>query len=103
HSPLPRPALPPFPTRRSSDLDLRPRAEYARRSRLDMDHVAELARMLMGDAVARRRFPLYTNASAIELGGRVHYVEVSYSGRARLDRKSTRLNSSHVSISYAVF
>src|SRR5699024_11940852 len=34
--------------------------------------------------------------------GREH-MELLHSGKVREDRKSTRLNSSHVSISYAVF
>src|SRR5439155_17526675 len=37
------------------------------------------------------------------LAVRRHATEQSRSGREDLDRKSTRLNSSHVAISYAVF
>src|SRR5690625_5722857 len=35
--------------------------------------------------------------------GHAHHVAVRTDHRARQDRKSTRLNSSHVAISYAVF
>src|SRR5690606_39802780 len=67
HSNPPRPSLPSFPTRRSSDLrtgqGLRPGHEEGR------------------GAAGRSRFDR----------------------SPRLDRKSTRLNSSHVKISYAVF
>src|SRR5688572_32510885 len=33
----------------------------------------------------------------------VHYPQIEMVGRGQLDRKSTRLNSSHSQISYAVF
>src|SRR5207245_9107472 len=80
-------ALPSFPTRRSSDLSVarprRPRTarrpSYARGDRRPGGG-REAAR------VARGRT------------GRVHRI-----GRVGRDRKSTRLNSSHGSISYAVF
>src|SRR5436309_4640966 len=62
-----------FPTRRSSDLQ---RAEHA------------------GAVAARARRP----------GARVLVpVVLQHRARAATDRKSTRLNSSHVKISYAVF
>src|SRR5437868_10736186 len=32
-----------------------------------------------------------------------HHIHTAVAGTERIDRKSTRLNSSHVSISYAVF
>lgn len=64
-------------------LELAPRAEYTRHSRIDMDHLAELARVLGEDAEVRRRVPLRTNTSAAEMGGRLHYVETRYAGRTR--------------------
>src|SRR5690606_41934616 len=73
----PLPALRSFPTRRSSDL---------RRERC-LDHGAH--RLVHFDR--SRRFPLWLLGVDRRLGA------------AELDRKSTRLNSSHVKISYAVF
>src|SRR5699024_12486145 len=77
--PLYRPSVPPalhsFPTRRSSDL--RPPAGGGRRRR--DDHSVDLE-----DSVPGALTSLYTDETMS-------------------DRKSTRLNSSHVSISYAVF
>ncbi|MBB4637134.1 lantibiotic dehydratase [Longimicrobium terrae] len=64
-------------------LELAPRGEYTRHSRIDMDHLAELARVLGEDADVRRRVPLRTNSSAAEMGGRLHYVETRYAGRMR--------------------
>src|SRR5439155_17264943 len=43
-----------------------------------------------------------SNLSAVYLGGNVYIIRGTTSPGAR-DRKSTRLNSSHVAISYAVF
>src|SRR5438132_9570288 len=53
-------------------------------------------------------FP-YTTLFRSLMHGRGHFEELTISGlpnlqeRARIDRKSTRLNSSHTVISYAVF
>src|SRR5207253_8848082 len=82
------PPLPSFPTRRSSDLARRertprarpphPRADAARdRQRARRQRVADLQRPQEADEHDRRQ--------------------------PQRDRKSTRLNSSHVAISYAVF
>src|SRR5699024_11823257 len=74
-----------FPTRRSSDL--------AGRSR-------QLALLrLIGASPARLR----RAASAEGLLISIPSAEAARRSRAGEDRKSTRLNSSHVSISYAVF
>src|SRR5699024_12439764 len=77
HSEPPR--LAPFPTRRSSDLAPR-------------DRERPLARRNRGFAPRERAF-------AIHGGQRI----ANALSRGAKDRKSTRLNSSHVSISYAVF
>src|SRR5207253_10158388 len=82
HSAPPPLALHPFPTRRSSDLQ--GVAAAAGGARLQRDDHEPDARLLLG--VAARRRP----------GGRRR-------SRGQQDRKSTRLNSSHVAISYAVF
>src|SRR5699024_11877739 len=79
------PTLPSFPTRRSSDLS--------------KSFIAEVM----------PPFPLYE--SLLDEAGRaaIGSIHNAYRGTAidlcqeGLDRKSTRLNSSHVSISYAVF
>src|SRR5690606_41963700 len=86
----------PFPTRRSSDLvgDGRvPRRVHrvADHGALDVD-----ARLLEGDAGGH--VVLLDALEGLATGG-----EEGGGQRGRLDRKSTRLNSSHVNISYAVF
>src|SRR5690606_41230131 len=80
-------ALPPFPTRRSSDL--------SRVARLSPRHDrVEQAIMTIHIAVA----------GASGRMGRMLIEAVLDAPDAKLvDRKSTRLNSSHVKISYAVF
>src|SRR5207249_6661074 len=89
----PHPYLHSFPTRRSSDLQLqvygRAAEAFERCARLD-DRVARVTAKL---ALARYRDG--------DLGGAV--ASVNETLRLDEDRKSTRLNSSHVSISYAVF
>src|SRR2546421_5970122 len=45
--------------------------------------------------------PLAALALWFSLGG--HYIELAFLNGLRVDRKSTRLNSSHDQISYAVF
>src|SRR5204863_9396173 len=90
-------SLHPFPTRRSSDLDLHP--VDARRERRD------------DQPAGRAREDLLEGLDDLQLGSReaapidVRAVgeEREHAVRAELDRKSTRLNSSHVEISYAVF
>src|SRR5207253_10692847 len=79
-SPAPR-DLHSFPTRRSSDLGSR---QYPRPTRL--------ARRITGDGGNR--------ILVLQRGGR---GAVQVPREAMQDRKSTRLNSSHVAISYAVF
>src|SRR6202045_358531 len=58
---------------------------------------AALARLDPREPRAARRFELYCDG--IELANGFHEL----AGPVREDRKSTRLNSSHVAISYAVF
>src|SRR5207249_6151191 len=101
-APLP-PPLHPFPTRRSSDLESAAslalghldelQAPYAREQcpRLALDsHLAQArAGIVIGDGRRKR------SGQGVELK---HVLEKI----GQLDRKSTRLNSSHVSISYAV-
>src|SRR5699024_12550622 len=92
------PFLLPFPTRRSSDLHLGHLGG-------GIDRAAEDAGQILGQHIAHGGV----------LGGVVGGVKGEAHGRGGVggpvllqlplqgDRKSTRLNSSHVSISYAVF
>src|SRR5690606_41683635 len=84
--------LPSFPTRRSSDLHLYPR--------LGMEG---MLRQMRGEFA----FALYDrDEDALYLVRDRFGIKPLYwtnTGDAFVDRKSTRLNSSHVKISYAVF
>src|SRR5690606_42166356 len=93
----------PFPTRRSSDLLVPIDAEPQPRDERRFEYGAHGRRI--------RLFRAEREASAVDdLGivvaearraGNIAIVDDAL-GRTRLDRKSTRLNSSHVKISYAV-
>src|SRR5699024_12095459 len=82
--PSPPPPLPPSPTRRSSDLPLAPGVGQ-RHHVIDLDRPTGLRTALEVDDVS---------GVGVRQSSRQHHAR---------DRKSTRLNSSHVSISYAVF
>src|SRR5690606_40941347 len=77
-------ALPSFPTRRSSDLDAGGAAFCGWQSR----HRSDVERREVGSRYAGR-YGRGRGAESYTIGP--------------VDRKSTRLNSSHVKISYAVF
>src|SRR5690606_40262028 len=81
-------ALHSFPTRRSSDLD--------REANLDL---------YVERTVALWRFVHPSVQAALELGYDEFQdrMEAGFAASPAEDRKSTRLNSSHVKISYAVF
>src|SRR5690606_40543353 len=89
-----------FPTRRSSDLR-RERAVLDRRDEatpvLGPRHEGRGARGLLEERERTRRVGVHEVEPLV--------LEPREQARARghLDRKSTRLNSSHVKISYAVF
>src|SRR3712207_8340414 len=78
------------------------------RSGLTPGHLTTLVRRKTGRTVLEwivercmaetRRLLLETDLTVEEVGRRVGYGDAGY-----LDRKSTRLNSSHANISYAVF
>src|SRR5207302_5781878 len=102
-SPTAPPALPSFPTRRSSDLGAAPRGTQDHQ---DRHRFGELAG------------PLRAGAPSLGPDGPSEHREGIRRGTCRrdesvarprsvlrdgIDRKSTRLNSSHVKISYAVF
>src|SRR5438874_4553098 len=81
-----------FPTRRSSDL---PDAEGTRREHRQVGRATPEAEPRVG---GRAEDPPGRPGQAVREGRRPHPE-----ARRREDRKSTRLNSSHVEISYAVF
>src|SRR5207245_9702414 len=90
--------LPSFPTRRSSDLDT---------ARLCLDFVHHFHRLDNANhCFLRNGFSNINKGRGVR---RCSAIECSHHGRNdffqlyALDRKSTRLNSSHGSISYAVF
>src|SRR5699024_12584319 len=96
--PGPPPPRPPFPTRRSSDLAMPEYAPLVER----MEQAAALTRGNLSraavDALYGSRVPM--SASRMDKFKSCHFsIREADMG----DRKSTRLNSSHVSISYAVF
>src|SRR5437868_9003975 len=87
----PPPALHSFPTRRSSDLSILNSPPGAIRR----DFATNLG----------RKEERAGHAHQMVGRGKLSHAAPSLAGRGKylLDRKSTRLNSSHVSISYAVF
>src|SRR5207253_5483597 len=91
-----------FPTRRSSDLVQRKEKAVGVSVRQLLDTAKRL-----GLSPGSLRFQIKsisapTNASSIyKIGDRE--ISLPMASSLRVDRKSTRLNSSHVAISYAVF
>src|SRR5699024_12447322 len=83
-----------FPTRRSSDL------EEANRRKAERLY-AQLPTIVAVDH--RRRHGLDPIAPTTDLGYAANFFRMVFDEVPEEDRKSTRLNSSHVSISYAVF
>src|SRR5690606_41886375 len=74
-----------FPTRRSSDL------KTVELAQIDVQRqIAEQQAIVIGEALKHSKIDI--------VGGEVEFFD-----RITRDRKSTRLNSSHVKISYAVF
>src|SRR5699024_12239584 len=92
-------ALHSFPTRRASDLQSAMRLQTASRSSGE-GH--------FGRMKASLPYPVQLCASK-QADKRIHYRKLHFkkfrnaNSISNIDRKSTRLNSSHVSISYAVF
>src|SRR5690606_39721867 len=86
-----------FPTRRSSDL-IRARRGTWEASTLQL-FVERIHPRWMGGG--RREMLILQGSRVIKAGDEA--LAKSASRDAHLDRKSTRLNSSHVKISYAVF
>src|SRR5207253_10055353 len=95
-------ALPSFPTRRSSDLVVvfAPAGAMGVRENIDLDTLAPLP---LGRARIHRTG---SDLTVVAVGHLVHdaiAIADELADEASIDRKSTRLNSSHVAISYAVF
>src|SRR5690606_41476877 len=84
-------ALPPSPTRRSSDLAMFS-THYRQQLNLSGDQ-------LEASLQATRRLAEFVARLEGAAGGAAELAEAA----VRIGRKSTRLNSSHVKISYAVF
>src|SRR5207253_9472920 len=97
------PYLHSFPTRRSSDLPLDLVEEPA--EDLVVDDVPTLAAVELGGVHAAERVPdLHGDPGLDQAAARVGDDDRVRPLRPVVrDRKSTRLNSSHVAISYAVF
>src|SRR5207245_11754126 len=95
--------LTPFPTRRSSDLDGTREAERRERPPLAAAQVALHVHRLVGAVDG----PLGEDVAEVLGRGRARRerlegpLEPGLARRGPADRKSTRLNSSHGSISYA--
>src|SRR5699024_12720265 len=93
HRPHPRSTLFPYTTLfRSSDDD--DDGEFSD----DSDNLFTLRRGLSEGEISKNTFEFTYQTPTVSSGGEKKVEE-----RAAADRKSTRLNSSHVSISYAVF
>src|SRR5207249_11719985 len=93
--------LPSFPTRRSSDLQL-PHVIGELRRRLLRPGLFLRRERLRGNSGRRNRKCAASHAVWNALR-RPKLPRRFFNGLISRDRKSTRLNSSHVSISYAVF
>src|SRR5205814_3859483 len=94
--PPPAPRDPhPSPTRRSSDLPAHPRHQEAPRHEKARSHLKERRK------ADKRPLDREIGRAPDQPGG--GEAGENQRAQARLDRKSTRLNSSHLGISYAVF
>src|SRR5207244_13633269 len=99
----PRPSLNPFPTRRSSDLGPDLRVPLARTADRDLtkwaDELDQRDRQQANEKAALRALAAEVEKDA---NAAADQRRVLAEQLAQLDRKSTRLNSSHQIISYAV-
>src|SRR5699024_12410028 len=86
-----------FPTRRSSDL------VHHRGQGLHSRTAARKTRLRQGAPVGSGQGPLRWAEASPAAPAAAHGRTQCHHPRRTEDRKSTRLNSSHVSISYAVF
>src|SRR5207249_12314141 len=97
------PALDPLPTRRSSDLDRGTPGPTAHRFKveIDFDISRHAPRPVLHLWRPRRSCPTARGWRAPRPQPGIGALPIGPSGEPESDRKTTRLNSSHVSISYA--
>src|SRR5207249_11148927 len=95
-------SLPSFPTRRSSDLQNHAFVDRYLEIPYDLSHTLFVCTANVLDNIPS---PLRDRMEVIRLSGYTESEKLQIAKRHLIpeDRKSTRLNSSHVSISYAVF
>src|SRR5207244_8934680 len=94
--------LPPFPTRRSSDLEqVAPLA--AKSANVAAQQAGTMSRFGVSLDRADRSTTALVQQFAAPAALPPHGVQLDVEAAAAPDRKSTRLNSSHQIISYAVF
>src|SRR5207249_5758865 len=90
-----------FPTRRSSDLGLHPCPARSRFAAIEFETLDTQSRIISGKLL--QHIPGFIGAAIV---GDHNFIAQRERVERRMnccqDRKSTRLNSSHVSISYAV-
>src|SRR5207249_10802487 len=99
HRSPPLPPPPPFPTRRSSDLTGGHRDRLVGRAVEPTERAIGMMHANIREAEARE--PL--GGADREVLDPLDRHDLAHQRAEDRDRKSTRLNSSHVSISYAVF
>src|SRR5690606_39882481 len=93
-------ALHSFPTRRSSDLTAKNTPQISPQG---VSAFAEAAPTVVPAEAPRAGGEITVTGSGFAAGYPGIYLAIGPAGLPGLDRKSTRLNSSHVKISYAVF
>src|SRR5699024_12721219 len=93
------PSAPSVPTRRSSDLEV----EQASRRPSDVVRVVQPGRQPVDQAFEHACLPTLVHGEIGPVEDESLVQELQHGNLVPGDRKSTRLNSSHVSISYAVF
>src|SRR5690606_39761149 len=92
-----------FPTRRSSDLRAGVGIHHVNRITLSIT-IADTADIMVGSAVATAEHQHgHCRVTDLDLSQSRLRPGLTETGKGAGDRKSTRLNSSHVKISYAVF
>src|SRR5207253_9455267 len=102
HSPPAPPHLHSFPTRRSSDLLVAQGRHIG--ALIGMPHGNGYLMLAVNDVPAVEQVgPGATGPAVSNLQSRLLSLGYWLPGVSGVDRKSTRLNSSHVAISYAVF
>src|SRR5204863_9538829 len=89
-----------FPTRRSSDLTASVSAKASAVARLLSRKAASISSLASTGAPVS---PAFTSGNSVPTCAIAAKIEGEERSPRNLDRKSTRLNSSHVEISYAVF